>query len=438
VVGHASFAGHCEVQAEAYRLGPGERFVLMASLTFDASLDQIAATLVSGATVLVVDPRAVTPDRLVDVLSAAGATGMDITPAYFRELVAVLRPGDGRLSALRLMSVGGDVVRFDDVHRWRAAGRTSTFASMYGPTEATIGCTIFTVTDADLATAGADDNVPIGRPLPGTGAYVLDADQRPVPVGVVGELYIGGDRVAQGYRHAPALTADRFLPDPFRDRPGARMYRTGDLVRPRPDGALTFVGRADNQVKIRGFRVELGEIEAALAAHPSVHAAVVTVGEPRPGDRRIAAYVVPVGALGEVDPADLAAHVRARLPEYMVPSAWLVLDALPLTPNNKVDRRALPAPDWSRSEAAGDYVAPDGPVEEIVAAVWAEVLGLDRVGAHDDFFSVGGNSLLGMRMLLRLTEEFDLDLPLRTIFEERTVAKLAAVVLAALIAEDRP
>ncbi|WP_433512347.1 amino acid adenylation domain-containing protein [Nonomuraea sp. CA-143628] len=428
-VEHGSYAQHCVVQARAYGLEPGDAFALMASVTFDASLDQIAATLMAGATVVVADPRATLPGDLADQLTRSGVTVLDVTPAYYRELVGALRPGDGRLAGLRLMSVGGDAVTYADAAMWAATGLPAGFHTGYGPTEATIAATAHTVTDLGEP---PDTLVPLGRPLPGTGAYVLDTNLSAVPHGVVGELYVGGSRVARGYHRAPALTAARFLPDPYAPLPGARMYASGDLVRRRADGIIEFVGRADRQIKIRGFRVEPGEIEAVLATCPGLRTGVVEARRSPLGDLRLVGYVV---AEPGVTPTDLAAHLRERLPDYMVPAAWVELPALPHTPNGKTDRKALPDPDWSRPQPANRYTPPRTEMEEYVADVWAAVLGLERVGRDDDFFVLGGNSLLASRVLLRLREAFDLPLSLRQIFEARTVVALGELLEHAITEE---
>lgn len=241
------------------------------------------------------------------------------------------------------------------------------------------------------------ETVPIGRPISNTRVYILDSRMQPVPIGVCGELYIGGDGLAPEYLDQPALTAARSVADPFTEEAGARLYRTGDWVRYRADGTVEFIGRRDTQVKIRGHRIELGEIEAAIAHHPAVRDAVVLAREDSPGDKRLVAYVV-----AENSPADLVGelrvHLRASLPEYMVPAHFVSLNALPLTPNGKVDRKALPAPERSAADEAS-YVAPRTPTQEILAGAWAEVLGVERVGVEDNFFELGGHSLLAMRVV---------------------------------------
>src|SRR6185295_11266934 len=266
---------------------------------------------------------------------------------------------------------------------------------------------------------------PIGRPVAGTQVYVLDRSSRPVPVGVAGELYLGGQQVGRGYHGRPDLTAERFQPDPFGPESGGRLYRTGDLARWSPDGNLEFLGRSDDQVKVRGFRIELGEIETALAGLPGVaQAAAALSGEGEA--RRLVAWVVPQSGAGPFDAAEMRTALRRSLPEYMVPSAVVEIPALPLTPNGKLDRRALPDP-GQPSPAAG-YVPPRDPVEEELAAIWARLLRVERVGIHDNFFALGGHSLTGTRVLAAVREAFGVDVPLRTLFERPTVAELALAV----------
>ncbi|HEX8904580.1 MAG TPA: condensation domain-containing protein, partial [Longimicrobiaceae bacterium] len=269
----------------------------------------------------------------------------------------------------------------------------------------------------------------IGRPFDNVRAYVLDEWLNPVPVGVPGELYAGGAGVARGYLNRPTLTAEKFIPDPFGAEPGARLYRTGDRVRWRADGVVEYLGRLDEQVKVRGFRIELGEIETVLRRHPGVADCAVIAREDTPGDRRIVAYVV-----GTAEPEELRPHIRRSLPEYMLPAAFVRLEQLPLSPNGKVDRKALPAPEFAGDER---YVAPRTPAEELLAGIWAEVLRVERVGVHDSFFELGGHSLLATRVVSRVREVFAVELPLRALFEGPTVAELALAV-ESLRREGRP
>ncbi|MFJ6620662.1 amino acid adenylation domain-containing protein [Kitasatospora sp. NPDC091335] len=425
LIQHGSYAHHCEVIAEAYDIGADDRVVLLSALTFDVAMDQIAATLLAGATVVVSDPLFWSPAELADRLAEHRVTIMEITPAYYRELLAGLGPDDRRLDRLRLMNVGSDVVTVDDARHWAATGLPARFLCNYGPTEATVTCVLHPVS-GELPGARGESTLPIGRPVPGTTAYVLDPDLNPVPVGVPGELYLGGVRVARGYHRRPALTAERFVPDPFSPAPG-RLYRTGDLVRYAADGVIEFLGRIDQQVKIRGFRIELGEIEAVLAQHPGIRAVAVVARDLRPGDRRLVAYLVPRDGTAP-DIAALRAFLGDQLPEYMIPSLWVELPELPLTSSKKVDRKALPAPEAGRPQLERDYLAPRTPAEELIARTWGEVLGLDRIGVHDGFFDLGGHSLLATRVLARLRLAFAVELPLRLLFEAPTIALQAEAV----------
>ncbi|HEX4497579.1 MAG TPA: non-ribosomal peptide synthetase, partial [Thermoanaerobaculia bacterium] len=302
----------------------------------------------------------------------------------------------------------------------------------YGPTECTIVATRSELTP-ELAGAG---EVPIGRPVPGLRAYVLDPQQRLAAPGFPGELYVGGAGLARGYSGRSDLTAERFGPDPWGPGPGSRMYRTGDLVRLRPSGELEFLGRVDQQVKIRGFRVELREIEAALGEHPDLAAVVVVAREETPGDRRLAAYVVARCAGVAPSAAELRSALKERLPDYMIPASFTVLDRLPLNPSGKVDRRALPAPDRARRrELERDYVAPRNDSEKTVAAIWSELLGLDHVGVTENFFELGGHSLLLPQVVHRLRVAFQVEVPLRALFDEPTVEGLAITLEEILLEE---
>jgi amino acid adenylation domain-containing protein len=433
LIQHGSYVQHCEVIATQYDIVPGDRVVLLSALTFDVAMDQMAATLLAGATVVVSDPVFWSPAELPDQLARHRVTTVEITPAYYREMLDSLGAGADRLASVKLMNVGSDVVTVDDARRWTETGLPGRFLCNYGPTEATVTCLLHPVS-GDLSDARGEAAMPLGRPVPGTRAYVVDADLRPQPAGVPGELLLGGVRLARGYHRRPELTAERFVPDPFGDEPGARLYRTGDLVRCRPDGDLEFLGRIDQQVKVRGFRIELGEIEAALAGHPDIRAVAVLATDTGAGERGLAAYVV-MRDEAPVNPARLRAYLREQVPDYMIPSWWTGLPALPLTTSKKVDRKALPAPDRARPDLDESYVAPRDTAEEVIGAIWAEVLGLDRIGVHDDFFAAGGHSLLATRVLARLRDAFAVELPLRALFEATTVAELAEVVRAAIETE---
>ncbi|HVQ94814.1 MAG TPA: amino acid adenylation domain-containing protein, partial [Mycobacteriales bacterium] len=377
---------------------------------------ELCMSLPAGAALVVPPPGPLLGEHLADVLDRFQVTHALIPPAALATVPAgIARDG---LPAFTGVIVGGDACTADLVSLW-APGRR--MINSYGPTEATV---VSTWSDPLAPGAGAP---PIGRPLPNTSAYVLDAELRPVPVGMAGELYVAGAGLARGYLRRPGLTASRFVADPF-GAPGARMYRTGDVVRWTAAGVIEFAGRADEQVKIRGFRIEPGEIETALVGHPAVVQAVVVAREDEPGLRRLVAYVVPAGPM---PPArQLRAHLAATLPDYMVPAAFVPLAALPLSPNGKLDRRALPAPVPTASivdDGAG-RVGPDTGTERRLAAIWAEVLGHEDLGVHDDFFELGGDSILAFRVLSRVRAAFGVELPPRALFEARTVAGLAALL----------
>jgi amino acid adenylation domain-containing protein len=391
-----------------------DRVAFAANPAFDATTMEVWGPLLHGGRTVVI-PRDVLldPDALARTLAEQQVTTLFITTAVFNQYARAI---PGALSGLRRLLTGGEAADPSSFARVLAENGPVSLIHCYGPTETTTFAITHEVTDVE---EGAR-TIPLGRPIANTRIYVLDARGEPVPVGVGGELYIGGTGVALGYQGRPGLTAQRFVPDPLGGEPGARMYRTGDLGRWLPDGTIEFLGRNDHQVKVRGFRIELGEIEARLLAHPAVREAVVLAREDAPGDRRLVAYYV--GAEG-AEAETLHAHLSRRLPEYMVPSAFVSLDALPLAPTGKLDRKALPAPDLAPAEDR--YVAPRTPVEEVLAGIWAEVLRLERVGVEESFFDLGGHSLLATRAVSRVREAFAVELPLRAIFESPTVAGLA-------------
>jgi len=401
----------------------GSRVLQFFSFSFDGSVADFFMALLSGARLCMEGQDALLPGPNLARLMRDQAVTLAVMPP---SALSVLPAED--LPALRTVLSGGESCTREIVDRWSPGRR---FINAYGPTETTVAASWFPVEGLSQAAT----NIPIGRPMANTQLYVLDQHLNPVPVGVSGELHIGGVGVARGYLNRPGLTAERFTPDPFSDNQGARLYKTGDLVRYRPDGNIEFLGRIDHQVKVRGFRIELEEIEAVLSEHPAVRQAIALVredavtqlpdGQVGPSDKRLVAYIVPEN---EVAPnvSELRGFLKEKLPEYMVPSAFVTLDALPLTPVGKLDRRALPAPDQSRPDLESAYVAPRTPAERILADIWAEVLGVEQVGVHDSFFELGGDSILSIQAVARANQA-GLSLTPRQLFQYPSVAGLTAV-----------
>ncbi|MEV4434132.1 amino acid adenylation domain-containing protein [Streptomyces sp. NPDC049585] len=406
-----------------WRGGAHQRVLLHSPTAFDASTYELWVPLLGGGTVVVAPPRELDVAGLERVLAAHEVTALWLTAGLFR-LVAEEAPG--ALAGVREVWTGGDVVPAAAVRRVREACPGTVVADGYGPTETTT----FALGHAIAPDAPVPARVPIGRPLDNMRVYVLDAFLRPVPAGVTGELYIAGAGLARGYTGHPALTAARFVADPFGPA-GQRMYRTGDLARWTGEGVVEFAGRADDQIKLRGFRIEPGEIEDRLARHPAVGQAAVVVREDRPGDKRLVGYVV---LTEPVETGELKEYLGGELPDYMVPSALMALDALPLTANGKVDRRALPAPEYG---GAAERRAPRDERESALAALYAEVLGVADVGIDDSFFDLGGHSLLATRLVNRIRTAFGVEVPVRTVFEASSVAALAARLTDAQAARQR-
>ncbi|HVT59500.1 MAG TPA: amino acid adenylation domain-containing protein, partial [Thermoanaerobaculia bacterium] len=438
-VPHAALANFLASMAEQPGLGADDVLLAVTSLSFDiAGLELYLPLVVGGRIELASREEAGDGARLLSRLRSSGATAMQATPSTWRMLIDAGWQGE---PAIKVMC-GGEAL--PEKLAAELCARSRSVWNLYGPTETTVW--------SAAGRVEAGEAVAIGPPIANTTLYVLGRRLEPAPVGVPGELFIGGDGVALGYRGRAELTAERFLPDPFGDRcgrrgrPGARLYRTGDLVRWRPRGELEFLGRIDHQVKVRGFRIELGEVEAALEAHPAVaRAVVVAQATPEAGGGRLVAYLVATPAASPpvrqahpvpapqapfqppaVPPAELRAFTSAKLPEHMVPAAFIWLAALPLTPNGKVDRRALPTPEETGQAGLTDaFVAPRNPVEELLAGIWCELLDLRRVGIHDNFFELGGHSLTATRLLARVRAALGVEVPLRRLFEAPTVEGLA-------------
>lgn len=390
------------------------RVSLNAPLTFDASVKQLLQ-LLYGHTLCIV-PDEVRPDgiELLTYLNHHSLDALDCTPAQLQLLLAaglVQRPD----AAPKLALVGGDAMD-DGAWKFLAENTVTNFYNVYGPTECTVDATVCSLRESPEPV--------IGRPIANTKIFLLDNRLKPVSIGVPGELHIGGDGLARGYLNRADLTAEKFIPNPFSEAPGARMYKTGDLARYQPDGMIKFLGRADHQVKLRGFRIELGEIEAALKLHPAALDGVVTVREDTPGDKRLVAYVV-LARGRESAISELRSYLKEKLPEYMIPSAFVRLDNLPLTRHGKVDRRALPAPENERPELRAAYVAPRTKIEGTIAAIWQEALKVEKVGVDDNFFDLGGHSLSMVQVHSKLREAFSKEISLIEMFRNPTVGSLA-------------
>jgi amino acid adenylation domain-containing protein len=399
--------------------GPEEVFLQFAPVSFDASTLEIWGPLLNGGQLAVFPPGPPDLRLLGEAVERYSVTSLWLTAGLFQQMIESHLP---RLRNVRQLAAGGDVLSPDHVRRALAGLPGITLVNGYGPTEGTTFTCCYRIGGRGIAPAGS---IPIGRPISNTQVYLLDGALRPVPVGVVGQLYAAGDGLARGYAGRPDLTAERFVPDPVSGEPGARLYATGDLARWLAGGEIEFLGRADQQVKIRGYRIELGEIEAMLAAHPEVETAVVLARDDMPGDRRLVAYAVPRPEQA-LDVAELRGFLAIRLPAYMVPAAFELLPGLPLTVNGKVDRRALPAPGLSQGGA--EPIPPRTPLEREVAQIWREVLGVERIGVDDNFWELGGHSLLATKVLSRLCDSLSLDLPLQSLFEAPTLAGFAQSV----------
>ncbi|BAZ25556.1 amino acid adenylation domain-containing protein [Kalymmatonema gypsitolerans NIES-4073] len=389
------------------------------TISFDIATLELYLPLITGARIDLVTREVASDGRLLsEQIAAGGATVMQATPATWRMLLAA---GWSGVPGLKILC-GGEALPSDLAQQLLATG--AAIWNMYGPTETTVWSTVFEVPATQLS----QTSIPIGRPIANTQIYLLDSHLQPVPIGVPGELHIGGDGLARGYLNRPELTAEKFIRNPFSQEKGSRLYKTGDLARYLPDGNIDYIGRIDNQVKIRGFRIELGEIEAVLRQHPSVLQAVVIAREDVPGDKRLVAYVVVTPEDVPPSLSELRHFLKEQLPDYMVPTAFVFLDTLPLTPNGKIDRRALPAPDTSDFISDNNFVAPRNSTEEVLAAIWAQVFGLERVGIHDNFFELGGHSLLATQVISRIRQALGVEIPIQLLFETPTIADIATAI----------
>ncbi len=427
LIEHRSLVSFVQAAVEEYGFSLTDRVLQFASLNFDTSAEEIFPALLTGATIVLRTDSMISSARdFLRTCDEMEISVLDLPTAYWHELTSELATDNLHLPEhLRLVIIGGEKALPERLAAWRqrASGEVR-LLNTYGPTETTI-----VATTSDIANTRIEANceVPIGRPLRNTVAYVLDSALRPVPIGVPGELYIGGAGVARGYLNRAELTAEKFVPNPLADSRAARLYRTGDRVRYQPDGALEFLGRIDNQVKIRGFRIEVGEIEHAIRSHELVSDAIVMVCEDEANDKRLVAYVVTSSAITPTT-TELRDYLSPKLPAYMLPTAFMVLESFPLLPNGKIDRQALPRPEQNRPSLEVGFQAPRSPLEESIAKIWCDVLKLERVGIQDNFFELGGHSLLGAKVVSNLRRTLNCQLNLIDVFQSPTVERLAALI----------
>ena len=412
------------------KLSPDDKIAQAANTSFDAATFEIWGALLNGAQLVGISKDVIlSPHKFALQLQQRGISILFLTTALFQQIV---RDVPQAFASLRYLLFGGETVDTRWVKKVLKNNSPKQLVHVYGPTENTTFSSYYCVQElSESATS-----IFIGRPITNTQIYLLDADLQPVPIGSVGELYIGGDGLARGYLNRPELTAERFISNFFiscKDAiyPVSTIYKTGDLARYLPDGNIEFLGRIDNQVKVRGFRIELGEIEAVLSQHPAVRETVVIAGEDIPGDKHLVAYIVPNQEQiptreAQSFASQLRQFLKEKLPEYMVPAAVMVLESLPLTPNGKVDRSALRAPDITFDKQ--DYVAPQTLLEDLLVEIWAKVLGKEQVGVHDNFFELGGHSLLATQLTSRIRDTLQIDLSVRNLFEAPTVAQLAKYI----------
>jgi amino acid adenylation domain-containing protein/non-ribosomal peptide synthase protein (TIGR01720 family) len=416
MVSHRSVCNHLRWRQSVYPLEESDGVLQKASMGFDISVWEIFAPLLAGARLVLAKPGGERePDYLVQLIAEEGISVAHFSPSLFRMFLE--EPHLERCQGLKYVFCGGEALSVAQVKRFFSRCQGDLY-HQYGPTEACIDATIWQCSSVEHPNL-----LPIGKPIANVQVYILAHSLQPVPVGVPGEIYIGGICLARGYVARPDLTAEKFVPHPFSPDPGMRLYRTGDRARYRADGTIEFLGRLDHQVKLRGNRIELGEIEAVLSQHPDVQEAVVVVREKKFGEKQLVAYVV--SSQEQLSPNDLRQYLKQSLPEYMVPGIFVMLDALPLTPNGKVDRRGLPAPEGSRAHLETTFVSPKTPFQRMLADIWKEVLGIEQVGLHDNFFDLGGHSLLATQVVSRVRDAFGVNMKLGYFFEMPTIAGMA-------------
>ncbi|MEG4028408.1 MULTISPECIES: amino acid adenylation domain-containing protein [unclassified Microcoleus] len=428
---HRSLVNYLYSIQERLNLPSGASFATVSTLAADLGNTVIFPALCTGGSLHIISQeRATDPEAIAAYFQQHSIDCLKIVPSHLKALLTASDPA--QVLPKKRLILGGEVLSWNLLETIQKYAPDCSVFNHYGPTEATVGVLAYPIKDRENCIS---ETVPLGRPINNAQIYLLDSHLQPVAIGVSGELYIGGASLARGYLNQPQLTAAKFIINPLRNAegilrsdslaiPSNRLYKTGDLARYLPDGNIEFLGRIDSQVKLRGFRIELGEIEAALSQHSAVREAVVLLLENEPGNQRLVAYVVPARE-SALSINELRSFLKEKLPDYMVPSALVVIKALPLTANGKIDRRALPAPEAARADLADTFVAPSTPIEKMLAEIWAELLGLEKVGIYDNFFDLGGHSLLITQLLAKVREIFQVELPLRVLFEAPTVAGLA-------------
>jgi len=419
-VTHGGFGNLVNWFVSEFELTEHERVLIISSFSFDLTQKDIFATLAAGGQLHFPASTLYDPAEILATISDKEITLVNCTPSAFYPLVDTAKPGFQKLAPLKHVFLGGEPINVSRLREW-AMYSAAEIVNTYGPTEATDTCSAFRLNDFEPRTGAP----PIGKPNDNAELLILDEHLNLVPQGVAGELYVGGDGVGRGYVNDPVTTAARFIPHPFSSTPGARLYRTGDLVRHLPDGNIEFLGRLDHQVKVAGYRIELGEVEAVMVQHDAVEECVVVVRDDAHGNARLVAYVVPEQDAQLPDVSTLRRYLANSLPAHMIPSVFVALEKLPLTPGGKVDRRALPAPDTMGNGTGPDYVAPRTAVEEVLAGIWREALAVERVGIHDNFLDLGGHSMLAMRCVSAMRQLFRVDIPLRVLFETADLEELA-------------
>jgi amino acid adenylation domain-containing protein len=426
-VEHRQLLNYLHGILERLDLPEGTSFATVSTFAADLGNTAIFPALCTGGCLHIIShERATSPEALVEYCESHRIDCLKIVPSHLNALLTASHPE--QILPKKYLILGGEVLSWQLVEKIRQYAPSCQILNHYGPTETTVGVLTYPVHER---MRDKSETVPLGRAIANTQVYILDHYLQPVPIGVAGELYIGGDSVARGYLNQPQLTADKFITIEHlggQDVYPTRVYKTGDLARYLPDGNIEFLGRIDHQVKIRGFRVELGEISSLLAQHPSVRESVVLVREDEPGNQRLVAYILPHSDAKPVV-SNLKDFLQEQLPDYMIPTAFVLLDAFPLTPNGKIDRLALPAPDSARFNLK-EYVAPQTPIEEVLADIWADILKIERVGIQDNFFDLGGHSLLATQLISRVHKILRAQLTLRDLFEEPTIANLSKILIA--------